>query len=230
MRDDAYNDDRNLRGDDPSRLSGSGRSSDRDVTPRLVHLDDLDDFQVADGDPDIRGWDVRTADGEKIGKVKDLVVDTGLMKVRYIEATIDKDVLNASDDRHVLIPIGSARLDDDEDDVFLSSAIVDPRTLPPYDRNALSREYEMALRDRFPSATSYGDERPTRGTERASTFSDQETPMPASMGDRRRDEDDFYGSDLYDEARFFGQRRRGREDANYIGPIDDETRRRNENL
>lgn len=233
MRQDAYDEDNTMRGDDRTRDRATDGSRERDVTPQLVHLDDMNDFQVADGDPDIRGWDVRTADGEKIGKVKDLVVDTGLMKVRYIEASIDKDVLNASEDRHVLIPIGSARLDDDEDDVYLSSAIIDPRTLPPYDRKSLSREYEMALRERFPTNSpygdSYGDERSTSGTDRARSFSDQETPMAASMGDRHRDDDDFYGGDLYDESRFFGQRRRGREGANYIGPVDD-TRRRNENL
>jgi hypothetical protein len=119
-----FNDDIDDRRPDIDR----DRHGERDVTPRLVHLDDAGDLQVADGDPDIRGWDVRTADGEKIGKVKDLIVDTGLMKVRYIEASIDKEVLNASDDRHVLIPVGSARLDDDEDDVYLSSSIIDPRT------------------------------------------------------------------------------------------------------
>jgi hypothetical protein len=223
MQQDAYDKDKRTAGTTPE----ADRLRERDVTPRLVHLDDMGDFQVADGDPDIRGWDVRTADGEKIGKVKDLVVDTGLMKVRYIEATIDKDVLNATEDRHVLLPIGSARLDDDEDDVYLSSAIIDPSTLPPYDRTSLSREYEMTVRDRFPTSGTVGDERVTTGTERAPAFRDQETPLAASLGDRRRDEDDFYGGDLYDESRFFGQRRRGREGANYIGPVDD-TPRRNE--
>lgn len=218
MASNFYNDE----GLTPDRDRDQG--TERDVTPRLVHLDDLNDFQVADGDPDIRGWDVRTADGEKIGKVKDLVVDTGLMKVRYIEASIDKDVLNASDDRHVLIPIGSARLDDDEDDVYLSSAIIDPRTLPPYDRTALSREYELSLRDRFPTSGVIGDEGTSRGIDRA-PYADQERPLAASMGDRVRDDDDFYGGDLYDESRFFGQRRRGREGANYIGPTDDRSRR-----
>jgi hypothetical protein len=124
------------------------RGSSPASRPRLMHLADAHDLQVADGDPDIRGWDVRTADGEKVGTVKDLVVDTQLMKVRYIEAKIDREVLNASDDRHVLIPIGSARLDDDEDDVYLNAAIVDPRTLPPYDRVALgSAEFDAPFGD-----------------------------------------------------------------------------------
>lgn len=200
---------------DSDRDSTRSTRSERDVTPRLVHLDDMSDLQVADGDPDIRGWDVRTADGEKIGKVKDLIVDTGLMKVRYIEARIDKEVLNATDDRHVLIPIGSARLDDDEDDVYLSSSIVDPRTLPPYDRNALSREYEISLRERFPGGA---------GTNPASA-------SRQNLADSRSDDSDFYRDDLYNDDAFFGQRRRGRESSNYIGPVNDDVmRRRNEGL
>ncbi len=204
--------------DDDTRTDATRRANmERDVTPRLVHLDDMSDLQVADGDPDIRGWDVRTADGEKIGKVKDLIVDTGLMKVRYIEASIDKEVLNASDDRHVLIPIGSARLDDDEDDVYLSSSIVDPRTLPPYERSALSREYEVSLRDRFPRTAG-------SGTNPASTSSQ-------TLADSRSNDDDFYRDELYDDQRFFGQRRRGRESSNYIGPSNDDVmRRRNEGV
>lgn len=206
--------------DDDVTSGNSARHGERDVTPRLVHLDDVSELQVADGDPDIRGWDVRTADGEKIGKVKDLIVDTGLMKVRYIEASIDKEVLNASDDRHVLIPIGSARLDDDEDDVYLSSSIVDPRTLPPYDRNSLSREYEVSLRERFPRVGGM-----TGATSAGSTSQEPQ------LADRSRGEDDFYRDDLYDDQRFFGQRRRGRESSNYIGPNNDDImRRRNEGL
>lgn len=59
---------------------------------QLVHFDDLDDFKIADGEPDIRGWDVRGTDGEKIGKVEDLLVDTSAMKVRYIEVRLDKEI------------------------------------------------------------------------------------------------------------------------------------------
>lgn len=59
---------------------------------RLVHFDDVDDFKIAEGEPDIRGWDVRGTDGEKIGEVEDLLVDTAAMKVRYIEVKVDKEI------------------------------------------------------------------------------------------------------------------------------------------
>lgn len=225
MRDDFRNDDRRRDTDDLSStrrdglpgaagMSGVGMggaslgdSRQRDdlqrereirnseVRSRLVHLDDIDDFKVADGDPDIRGWDVRTADGRKIGYVEDLIVDTGLMKVRYIEAKLDREVTHSDDDRHVLIPIGTARLDDDEDDVYLSASIVDPEQLPLYSPSAeLTRDYEVSLRGPYGSGSA---------------------DLAASGGD------DFYGDDLYDDARFFGTRRRGREDSSYISPRHD---------
>jgi photosynthetic reaction center H subunit len=164
-------------------------------TSRLVHLDDVSEFKVADGDPDIRGWDVRTADGRKIGTVEDLIVDTGLMKVRYIEARLDTAVTRTSDERHVLIPIGTARLDDDEDDVYLATNIVNPEQLPAYDHQPLTRDFEVSLRGQFGGGN-------------------------ADMVGKEVD-DEFYRHDLYDDARFFGSRRSGREDANYISPADD---------
>jgi hypothetical protein len=188
-------------------LAGAGRVYDDlhtrdevheevDVNSQLVHLDDVDEFKVADGDPDIRGWDVRTADGRKIGKVEDLIVDTGLMKVRYIEARLDRDVTRTDGDRHVLIPIGTARLDDDEDDVYLSTSIVDPQQLPEYDRSHFNRDYEVSLRDQFGGTS-------------------------ADLIDEA--DKDFYRGEMYDDARFFGSRRRGRESSSYISPSDDRT-------
>jgi hypothetical protein len=186
-------------------LAGAGRVYDdlhtrdevhdqRHLEARLVHLDDVDDFKVADGDPDIRGWDVRTADGRRIGKVEDLIVDTGQMKVRYIEATLDRDVTRTDGDRHVLIPIGTARLDDDEDDVYLSTSIVDPQQLPEYNRSQFNRDFEVSLRGRFGAASA------------------DLTGESAS---------DFYRGEMYDDARFFGSRRRGRESSSYISASDD---------
>lgn len=184
----------------------SGPESDRETTPRLVHLADVHDLRVADGDPDIRGWAVRTAGGEKVGTVKDLIVDTRLMKVRYIEARIDRETLNTSGDRYVLIPIGSARLDDVKDDVYLDAAVVDPRSLPPYDRSPVSREYEQYLQERFP----------TTGAHDAPIAEavDAETAGAPAVDDA------FYADVRYDDGRFLGARRQGRTGASYLSPRD----------
>jgi hypothetical protein len=186
--------------------------SDHDTSPRLVHLADVHDLRVADGDPDIRGWDVCTAGGEKVGTVKDLIVDTRLMKVRYIEARIDRETLNSSDDRYVLIPIGSARLDDAKDHVYLDAAVVDPRSLPPYDRSPLSREYEQYLQDRFPTALA---------ADRASNVDDDAASTAART---EGSGDDFYADVRYDDGRFFGGRRQGRDGAGYLAPRDPASR------
>jgi len=47
-------------------------------------MSELSDYKVEPGDPDPRGWDVVTADGRKVGRVEDLVVDTTAMKVRHL--------------------------------------------------------------------------------------------------------------------------------------------------
>ena len=51
------------------------RNDDTASSGRLVHTRDLDKFEFPKDSPDPRGWDVRSADGTKVGKVEDLIVD-----------------------------------------------------------------------------------------------------------------------------------------------------------
>lgn len=158
-------------------------------TDRIIPLDELNDFKVAEGDPDVRGWDVLSADGRKIGEVDNLLVDTAAMKVRYLDVDIDEEVMGAKD-RHVLIPIGYARLDEDDDRIFvdtLTSASL--RQIPEYRHDILTPEYESSLRSHFGSGTA--------------------TPSvtgAAAAGD-------FYADDLYDADRFYSPRRGGGQQA-----------------
>lgn len=121
-----------------------------DEMDRIVPLDELDDFEVAEGDPDVTGWDVIAADGRKIGEVDQLLVDTGSMKVRYLDVDIDDELLEANDDRHVLIPIGFARLHEDEDQILVDNlASTDVRTLPEYRHEPVTPELEASVRESF---------------------------------------------------------------------------------
>lgn len=86
----------------------------------LVRLDDLDNLEIADGEPDIRGWDVKTAADGKIGEVKSLIVNPTAMQVRYMEVKVDHNVLGTDDDQNVLVPISAARLDADNNTVFIN--------------------------------------------------------------------------------------------------------------
>src|SRR5215213_8776917 len=86
---------------------------------RLQELD-RSDFEIVDGEPDIRGWDVKNSHGQKIGEVEDLIVDAQKKKVRYMVVDLDGNELKL-DHRKVLIPIGLAELHKEDDDVLIPS-------------------------------------------------------------------------------------------------------------
>ncbi len=55
----------------------------------LYALNELDDYEVDDNDPDVRGWDVLDEHGNKMGKVEELIVDPKQMKVRYLVVDVE---------------------------------------------------------------------------------------------------------------------------------------------
>lgn len=160
-----------------------------DNMDRVIPIDELDDFEVAEGDPDVRGWEVLSADGRKIGEVDNLLVDTAAMKVRYLDVDLDDElVAGSNEDRHILIPIGYAQLDEEDDQVMVSSLnSTDIGALPAYSHEPVTREYETNLRRSF---------------DRDYTAA----PAPQDTGT------DFYAHDLYDENRFYGSRRPSTQD------------------
>lgn len=117
---------------------------------RLVRLEELKGFQVAEGDQDIRGWKVKTPDGKTIGKVEELIVDPAERRVRYVEIKVDRKVLGIDDDRHILVPIGTARIEDDGNDVLLDRLPAQGLAgVPAYNRGPITRDYETALREYY---------------------------------------------------------------------------------
>ncbi|NTS40654.1 PRC-barrel domain-containing protein [Flavisolibacter sp. BT320] len=115
---------------------------------RLQELD-RSDFEIVEGEPDIRGWDVRNSSGQKIGEVEELILDAQNKKVRYMVVDLDDNELDL-DDRRVLIPIGLAELDKDEDDVLLPTVTVEHlRALPKYDEDKLDEEMETRICSTF---------------------------------------------------------------------------------
>jgi uncharacterized protein (TIGR02271 family) len=115
---------------------------------RVVPLDQLHGYAVADDDPDVRGWDVISADGRRIGAVDQLLVDEAAMKVRYLDVDVD-DALVAGD-RHVLIPIGYARLEQANDRVFVDNLVATQvSTLPAYAHGPVPRDTETQFGRQF---------------------------------------------------------------------------------
>lgn len=170
---------------DRDRMKGTA-AGQTDLGP----LDEFDDLEVSDEDPDVRGWAVRAADDQRVGKVKELVVDRGAMRVRYLDVQLDRE-LAREDDRRVLVPIGAARLDESENEVRLPITSHEVQETPAWFGSTITREQETLV---------CGHYMPTNAQARSTQSSS----------------DDFYQRDYFDENRFFGDRRSGRGDSSYL--------------
>jgi len=108
---------------------------------RLQELD-RSDFSIVEGEPDIRGWDVKNSQGRKIGEVEELIVDAQRKKVRYMVVDLDDNEFDL-DDRKVIIPIGLAELHTKDDDVILPTIQAEQlKALPEYDEDRLDQTVE----------------------------------------------------------------------------------------
>ena len=104
---------------------------------RVVPLNQLPGYRVADGEPDIRGWDVVASDGRRLGKVDDLLVDTQANKVRYVDVDVE------GGGRHITVPIGYARLEADRHQVLVDRLGDEQlQGLPNYERGRMTPDYE----------------------------------------------------------------------------------------
>jgi photosynthetic reaction center H subunit len=128
----------------------------------------------------VRGWGVLGAGGRRIGEVAELLVDTAAMKVRYLEVALADDLADARGKRRILIPIGYARLDEEDDQIIVDT--LNPSSIaamPAYTPGSITPDLEARLRTHLDPDYTAGDQ--------AST--------------------DFYAHDLYDEERFYSARR-----------------------
>lgn len=137
-------------------------------TSNIVPLDQAGDYEIAEGEPDVRGWEVTSTDGEKLGEVRNLLVDTDAMKVRYLD--VETSGTGRTGSTHVLLPIGYATLRRAEKDVMverLNRSTID--TLPAWDGGPVTREYESRIREATDpdfqpdDASMYGEEREETG-------------------------------------------------------------------
>jgi sporulation protein YlmC with PRC-barrel domain len=155
----------------------------RERIPSLKRLKEIEDeFEVADKHLDVRGWEVLGNNGEKIGKVDELIVDLDAMKVRYLDLDVD-NIVNAAtgerETRHVLIPIGAATIDKADDNVYipnLDRAMV--MKCPSYTGETVTRDYEQTLL----------------------------TTLSPDYNLKTANRTDFYASEHFDDKRFYSSR------------------------
>jgi hypothetical protein len=111
---------------------------------RLIELGGSD-YEMADGQPDIRNWDVRNQQGQKIGEVDELIFEPQSRRVRYMVVDLDDNDLDLNE-RKVLLPIGLAELHRDDDDVILPSVTSQQLNgLPEYHADHLDAEMERNI-------------------------------------------------------------------------------------
>jgi hypothetical protein len=94
----------------------------------LVALSTLESWKVSEGEPDIRGWDVRTVSGRQLGAVHDLLVDPSEAEV----VLVDVDVPGT--DRHTFVPIRVVQIDRVKRLVLMDSADLPESDLTQADR------------------------------------------------------------------------------------------------
>ena len=126
------------------RATGFGRGVTREASGQLARLDQLDDYKVADGDIDPRGWKIVAGDGTEIGEVDHLIADTGNMLVRYLAVKVDKKI--DSNRRTILIPTGHVNLDERRSRVVASG--FDRNCIagmPEYRGGAITRDEERRI-------------------------------------------------------------------------------------
>src|SRR6476620_1218835 len=167
------------------------------------------DFEIAKGQPDIRGWEVRDAQGRLMGKVRELIFDARDHKVRYMVVDVKDSKELELENRTVLVPIGLAELEPRHDDVLLPK--VTPfqlRALPKYNKEDLGTRAEKAVSTVFGRNTdNYADD--------------------ADLGAGFYDNDDFNEENMYRQRKnMAGKFASGRENRDM--DLEEDTRRRAE--
>lgn len=117
-------------------------------TDKLVKLSDTTEV-IASEDEDIRGRSMKDKDGEDMGKVDDLLVDTNENKVRFL-VVASGGFLGIGEDKSFIPVDAITRITDDE--VHIDQTRERVAGAPPYDPNLVN---EPDTNDYFGSVYGY---------------------------------------------------------------------------
>src|SRR6476659_2922950 len=154
---------------------------------RIAPLGALDDFEVAQGYPDVRGWKVMSSDGQDVGQVHELLIDVDNLRTRYLDVRLSNEIAATPGERDVLVPIGTANIVEDQKAVRVPLTAERFGLLPLYEHGHLSRVQEVEVRRHFSLGEAAAAGVVGAGAEAVKR--------------------DFYDNDGYNDKRFFGERR-----------------------
>lgn len=140
------------------------------VEKHLYNFDELNDYKISEGYPDVRGWAVKDIDNRVIGKVDSLLVNKDAERVVYLDVDVDKSIIDAKHDpygrpshlevrefvnkdgdNHIIIPIGLVDLNTDSNYVYTD--VLDHRTFAETKRyrkgDVVDRAYEVQVLDSY---------------------------------------------------------------------------------
>ncbi len=147
-------------------------------------------YEMAKGEPDIRGWKVINSLNQQIGKVKEVLFDLKSRKIRYLIVDLNGKPINLLS-RDVIIPVGLAELDERENIVFFPDVTVGHlASLPEYKKGKITYQTERLIRDVFIS-------RDSAAAEKLADIEAQEYP----------EREAFYNNDYFDENRMYRRRK-----------------------
>jgi hypothetical protein len=122
------------------------------------HLEELggSNFEIVDGQPNIKGWAVQLEEEVRIGEVDELLFDPESHNVRYLVVDLEGEETRLAE-RKVLIPIGVAQLFEDTELVLLPNiSLQQLGALPGYERGAVSPGVELMIRTIFEGTSTEG--------------------------------------------------------------------------
>ena len=147
-------------------------------------------YEMADNEPDIRGWKVVNARNVQIGEIKELLFDVVSKKVRYLIVDLNGKPINLLS-RDIIIPVGLAELDGTQNIVYFPDVTVGHlATLPEYKKGKVTFKTERDIRDVFVPENS-------GAANRLADFEAHNNP----------EREAFYNNDYYDENRMYKRRR-----------------------
>jgi len=107
------------------------------------------DFEIVDGEPNIKGWDVKDPSGKQFGEIHELIFNQDTYKVLYLIVDLDDNDFDLQD-KKVLVPIGLAELHEKDDEVILAGVTAAQLSaLPAYEKGNVTSETESAIRTVF---------------------------------------------------------------------------------
>lgn len=106
----------------------------------LTRLQDAPDYQLAEGEPDVRGWKVFDSNRNALGQIDNLILDTEADEIRYLSVEADGHTR--------MVPVGMVEIDEAAETITLKPT-ANFETFPQDTGEPLTQEHERQFYSTF---------------------------------------------------------------------------------